>query len=136
VQSFESFAWEAARNRNLTEPLRYAAQRFAELLDPSAHFVAAASFTLDPVTATGEFLELALAHALSGGMNPSHHVMLDAVERTRASLVQDPNLAAWYSIQQAAAVAALDRAVDWNAAATASISKKKWLINETTGGLR
>lgn len=136
MQSFDNFVFNAARREDLTEPLRFAAQRFGELLDPNAHFAASASFALDPVTALGEFLELARAHATSDGNNPSHHVMLDVVERTRAVLVQDPNLNAWYGQRHRAAVAALDLAVDWNAAAAARVGKKAWLIAETTAAGR
>jgi hypothetical protein len=136
VQSFESFAWNAARNGALNEPLRYAAQRFGELLDPNAHFAAAASFTLDPVTACGEFLDLARAHASSRGKNPSYGVMLDGVERTRAALVQDPNLGAWYGSQLRLAAAALDYAVDSKAAAKAKIGKQRWLDTQSSSAAR
>jgi hypothetical protein len=136
VQSFDGFAFSAARRQDLTEPLRFAAQRFGELLDPNAHFAASASFTLDPVTALGEFIELARAHAASNGRNPSHHVMLDGVERTRAALVQDPHLSGWYGSRHRAAVAALDLAVDWTAAAAARVGKPAWLIAETSAAAR
>jgi hypothetical protein len=136
MQSFADVAFNASHRSDLTEPLRYAAQRFGELLDPNAHFAAAASFTLDPVTAVGEFLELARAHASSGGKNPSHNVMLDGVERTRAALVQDVNLSRWYGVRHAAAVSALDLAVDWIAAAAARVGRRVWLMNETTAAGR
>lgn len=136
MQSFAHIAFKASRRLDLTEPLRYAAQRFGELLDPNAHFAAAASFTLDPVTAVGEFLELARAHASSAGKNPSHGVMLDGVERTHAALVQDANLSGWYGEQHQAAVSALDLAVDWAAAAAACVGKQKWLLKETSAAGR
>jgi hypothetical protein len=136
VQSFQDLAFNAARNRALTEPLRFAAQRFGELLDPHAHFAAAASFTLDPVTALSEFIELARAHDASAGNNPSHGVMIDVIRRTRAAVAQDPNLAAWYPSDYAAVVGALDLAVDWGAATAAKSGKKAWLMAEAGAAAR
>ena len=136
MQSFENQAWKAAQRTDLSEPLRYVAQRFCELLDPHAHFAAAASFTMDPVTAAHEFLGLARAHASSAGKNPSHHVMLDGVERTRAALVVDQNVDAWFGPLLRPAVASLDRCVDWTAAAAAGIGKKPWLERESAAAAR
>lgn len=129
-------AWKAARREDLSEPLRYVAQRLCELLDPHAHFAAAASFTMDPVTATREFLALSRAHGSSAGKNPSHHVMLDGVERTRAALVADQNVDAWFGPLLRPAVFALDRCIDWQAAAAAGIGKKPWLMRETAAAAR
>jgi hypothetical protein len=136
VQSFEDYAFNAARIRALTEPLRFAAQRFGELLDPNAHFAAAASFTLDPVTALSEFVELARAHDSTEGKNPSHGVMIDAVRRTRAAVAHDPNLASWYPAEYTAVTTALDLAVDWTAAAGSGFSKPSWLVAEASAAAR
>ncbi len=131
MQSFAPQAWQAASRPDLSEPLRYAVQRFGELLDPHAHFAAAASFTMDPVTAAGEFLELARAHASSEGRNPSYSVMLDGVERTHGALVADHNVDRWFSTLLEPALAALDRCLDWGAASAAGIGRRPWLMRET-----
>lgn len=132
MQSFASLALSAAQRTDLTEPLRYAVQRFGELLDPNAHFAAAASFTLDPITAAAEFLDLARAHASSGGKNPSRRVMLDGVARTKAAVVQDPHASAWFATECRAAVATLDRAADPTAPQAAGVGRGAWVIQETS----
>ena len=107
--------------------MRYAVQRLAELLDPNAHFAASASFTLDPVTAVAEFLELAQAYHLSNGANPSASVMADAAARTRHVLTVERNLSTAYGQRVVDAVDALNDALNFSAAGAQKTSKKKWL---------
>jgi len=62
--------------------------------------------------------------------------MLDGVTRTRAAIVADQNVREWFRLVADAALAALDRCVDWQAATAAGIGKKPWVIRETTAAAR
>lgn len=126
MQSFKPSIWNVARDSRHSVGLRYAVQRLAELLDPHAHFAASASFTLDPLTGSIEFVELAQAYHLTAGTNPSMSVMVHAAERTRHALTADRNLRRQYAAEHQAAVDALRDAIDFAAAKAAGISKKKW----------
>jgi hypothetical protein len=127
VQSFEPFVLRAGSNERVVEPLRYLVQRFAELADPHVHFAASATFSLNPVTATAEFLELARLHDLSRAKNPSHGVMRSAVHRTRNVLARDTHLKEWYGGSRDAAVDVLDSGLDDVAAAAAGRGRNRWL---------
>src|SRR2546430_9676497 len=103
MQSFKQGVWTVASDTRYGLPLRYAVQRLAELLDPHAHFAASASFTLDPLTASIEFVELAQAYHLTAGTNPSLGVMVHAAERTRHALNAERNLRRQYAAEHQAA---------------------------------
>lgn len=128
MQSFSATAYRAAQNTRLSDSLRYAAQRWAELLDPHSHFAASASFTFDPATAAREFRELARAHSQSGGRNPSAPVMHDTAARTRRAFASDRRLALWYPAERQAVIAALDALLSdsQRQAATPVISRAAW----------
>ena len=127
MHSFHPSVWSVARSPQYTQSIRYAVQRFGELLDPHAHFAASASFTLDPLTAVLEFLELARAYQLSSGTNPSPRVMGDAVRRTRSVLSAERNLAGAYGATVRSAIDSLTDAVDFAAAASQKINRTNWL---------
>lgn len=129
--SFAPAVVNAANNGRVSDPLRFFAQRFAELADKHVHFAASASFSLDPITATREFLELSRSYDASRGVNPSHTAMRSAVHRTRNIVARDGNLKDWYPTERTAALGALSDCLDDAAAAAAGVSRNAWLRQTT-----
>ena len=127
MQSFSASAWKAANNESIGEPLRYAAQRLSELLDPRAHYAASASFTLDPLTAVREVVRLAAAHTATGGHSPSMSVMTETVHDVRNVLQEEGNLSSWYPQARSDALSGLSLCTDFSAAKRARIAKREWL---------
>jgi hypothetical protein len=130
MQSFSTEAWRGANNNQLSEPLRYMAQRLPELLDPHAHFGRSASFKLDPVTALQEIIRLASAYATTNGRNPSTEVITDALRNTKDLLTAEAHLANWFAPERTEAIAGLAACTDFAQAKANGQTATSWLRHE------
>jgi hypothetical protein len=133
VLLFDPSVCRAAANGRLGPGPRFAAQRWAELLDANTHFSQSATAVVPPTTLLRELLESGRAFMST---KKSHHAnMLECFQQTRVLLQLEPNLREWFPRERDALVAALkatqpipsnvarDDQRDWVAQRTKSIAK-------------
>jgi hypothetical protein len=130
--AFHNVAIRAGSNTSLSLPLRYLAQRWAELVDAQSHFSRSASTLVDPVTAVRDFFNAGQEFLESPDFRfPS---MLEAFQTTRVSLTQERNLHSWFRRERDAAIKALKRVEPVRGAD--QIARRRHVVRRTRGALQ
>jgi|SRR5581483_1275142 len=103
---FEDPVRRAASNLVLGEASRYAAQRWAELLDEHTHYSQSASSIIPEPVALDEFAEEGRVYLADKRAHFAN--MLECFKRTASNLRLDPNVGTWFPAERAAALKAFD----------------------------
>ena len=84
----------AARNRHLTESMKFTLYRWIELVEPSNHFSLGASSLIDPLTTCRELREAITEMVAGSGVKPGE--VLERSESVRKTIAMNSRIAQWY----------------------------------------
>jgi hypothetical protein len=130
--AFHNLAIRAGGNRALSSPLRYLAQRWAELVDEQSHFSRSASALVDPITVVRDFFSAGQEFLESPDFRfPS---MLEAFQTTRASLTLERNLHGWFRSERDGAIKALKRVEPVRG--IDQVARRRHVVRRTRGALQ